>query len=502
MAKTETAMNDVQELLRLVEGGISCFSMVTHEEQQALEVIRKAARTVNWKMRIWSAGRGSRDGLHPMLGEKTENPSPEEGLKEFCNLPSRTFCVALDLGKYLQSFLILRMLRDTIHRIELNQNVLVLIDSEDCLPECIRTCCRRFDLSLPSEEELENVFRNTLRQIHNKTPLEIGLSKEGLAAIIRNLRGLSIRQARRLLQEAVAGDRRLDDEDVNRIIAGKRRLLEADGLLEYVQAPLTLDEIGGMKNLKEWLATREKAFSPQAAEFGLTPPRGILILGVQGAGKSLCAKAIAAAWRQPLFRLDCGTLYNKYIGESENNLRKALRQIEAMSPAILWIDEVEKAFASAASQSTDGGLSKRMFATLLTWMQEHKQPVFLVATANDIEALPPELLRKGRFDEIFFVGLPGKEVRKEIFAIHLKKRKRKPEQFDLEALAEAADGFSGSEIEQAVLSALYKAFHQKKNLDTALLLESVRNTVPLSVTMRERVEALYQWAQGRVIWAD
>ena len=502
MAKSETAMNDVQELLRLVEGGVSSLSIVTYEEHQALELIRKAAQILDWKMRIWSAGRGSRDGLHPVLGGKTENPSPEEGLKEFCNLPSRTFCVALDLGKYLQSFLILRMLRDTIHRIELNQNVLVLIDSEDCLPECIRTCCRRFDLSLPSEEELENVFRNTLRQIHNKTPLEIGLSKEGLKAIIRNLRGLSIRQARRVLEEAVAGDRRLDDEDVNRIIAGKRRLLEADALLEYVEAPLTLDEIGGMKNLKQWLATREKAFSPQAAEFGLPPPRGVLILGVQGAGKSLCAKAIAAAWRQPLFRLDCGTLYNKYIGESENNLRKALRQIEAMSPAILWIDEIEKAFASAASQSTDGGLSKRMFATLLTWMQEHKQPVFLVATANDIEALPPELLRKGRFDEIFFVGLPGKEVRQEIFAIHLKKRKRKPEEFELEALADAAEGFTGSEIEQAVLSALYKAFHQKKDVDTDLLLESVRNTVPLSVTMRERMEALYQWAQGRVIWAD
>jgi len=502
MAWSETAMNDLQELLRLVEGGVSCISIVTYEEHHALELIRKAAQKLDWKMRIWSAGRGSRDGLHPVLGGKTENPSPEEGLKEFCNLPSRTFCVALDLSRYLQSHLILRMLRDTIHRVELNQSVLILIDGEDCLPECIRSYSRRFDLSLPSEEELENVFRNTLRQIHNKTPLEIGLSKEGLKAIIRNLRGLSIRQARRVLEETVAGDRRLDDEDVNRIIAGKRRLLEADALLESVEAPLTLDEIGGMKNLKQWLATREKAFSPQAAEFGLTPPRGILILGVQGAGKSLCAKAIAAAWRQPLFRLDCGTLYNKYIGESENNLRKAMRQIEAMSPAILWIDEIEKAFASAASQSTDGGLSKRMFATLLTWMQEHKQPVFLVATANDIEALPPELLRKGRFDEIFFVGLPGKEVRREIFAIHLKKRKRKPEEFDLEALADAAEGFSGSEIEQAVLSALYKAFHQKKDVNTDLLLESVRNTVPLSVTMRERVEALYRWAQGRVIWAD
>lgn len=502
MANAAMKNGDVQELLRLVEGGVSCLSIVTCEEHQALEVIRKAAEALKWKMRIWSAGRGSRDGLHPVLGARTENSSPEEGLTEFCNLPCHTFCVALDLGKYLQSPLILRMLRDTVHWVELNQSVLILIDSEDCLPECIRSSSRRFDLLLPTEEELEHVFRNTLRQIHNKTPLEIGLSQEGLRAILRNLRGLSIRQARHVLGEAVAGDRRLTDEDVNRIISGKRRLLEADALLEFVQAPLTMDEIGGMKTLKQWLETRKKSFLPAAREFGLTPPRGILILGVQGAGKSLCAKAIAAAWRQPLFRLDCGTLYNKYIGESENNLRKALFQIEAMSPAILWIDEIEKAFASAASQSTDGGLSKRMFATLLTWMQEHKQPVFLVATANDIEALPPELLRKGRFDEIFFVGLPAAEVRREIFAIHLKKRKRNPEQFDLDTLAEAAEGFSGSEIEQVVLSALYKAFHQAQELTTEILLEAVRSTVPLSVTMRERIEGLYQWAQGRVIWAD
>ncbi len=494
-------MNDVQELIRLVQGGVSCLSIVTHEEHQALEVIRKAAQELGWKMRIWSAGRGTRDGLFAVL-DRTENPTPDEGLQEFCRLPSHTFCVALDLGKHLQSHLILRMLRDAIYRIELNQSMLVLIDSEDCLPGSIRSCSRRFELSLPSAEELENIFRNTLRQIRNKTPLEIGLSKEGLEAIIRNLRGLSIRQARQLLQEVAAADRRLDDEDVNRIIAGKRALIEADRLLESVETPLTMDEIGGMGNLKKWLSARKKAFSKEAAEFGLTPPRGILILGVQGAGKSLCAKAIAAAWRQPLFRLDCGVLYNKYIGESEHNLRTALRQIEAMSPAILWIDEIEKAFASAASQSSDGGLSKRMFATLLTWMQEHKQPVFLVATANDIEALPPELLRKGRFDEIFFVGLPDKKTRREIFAIHLKKRKRDPKQFDLDALAEAAEGFSGSEIEQAVIAALHEAFSKGSELDMETLLRLVRSSVPLSVTMRERIEALYQWAQGRVIWAD
>jgi SpoVK/Ycf46/Vps4 family AAA+-type ATPase len=223
---------------------------------------------------------------------------------------------------------------------------------------------------------------------------------------------------------------------------------------------------------------------------------------VQGAGKSLCAKAIATAWHQPLLRLDPSTLFNSYIGESERNLREALRQSEMMSPVVLWIDEIEKGFASAASQSTDGGLSKRMFGTLLTWLQEHEAPVFVVATANDIEALPPELLRKGRFDEIFFVDLPSRDVRKEIFAIHLKKRKRDPKTFDLGALAEASEGFSGSEIEQAVVSTLHEVYADKTRLDTERILSALRNSPPLSVTLAERVQCLRAWAEGRCVPAD
>ena len=231
-------------------------------------------------------------------------------------------------------------------------------------------------------------------------------------------------------------------------------------------------------------------------------PRGVLMLGVQGAGKSMCAKAIATTWHRPLLRMDVGALYDRYVGESERRLRDALAQAEAMAPIVLWIDEIEKAFASAASQSTDGGLSKRMFGTLLTWMQEHQQPVFLVATANDIEALPPELLRKGRFDEIFFVDLPERETRAQIFAIHLNKRKRDPVHFDLEALADSSAGFSGAEIEQAVISGLHDAFAKHSELGTEHVLRALRNSPPLSVTMAERVEALRAWANGRCVPAD
>ena len=495
-------MDDVSTVVNLIQGGYSCISIATHEEFEALDVVRRAAKKLEYGMRIWSLGLGTRDGHNPLHSPNSKNKTPEAGLMEFAVATTKTVCVMLDIAPLLNDSVTLRALRDTIHRVTMNRSVLVLIDSEDKLPDVIKSYVRHVELSPPSEMELDLLVRSTVREIFNVTPLEIGITKRGLAAMIRNLRGLSARQARQLIYDITVVDKRLDDSDVNKIIAGKRRLLQSDGLLEYVEAPLTMDEIGGMANLKEWLRLRKNAFSEKAGEFGITPPRGVLMLGVQGAGKSLCAKAIATAWQQPLYRLDCGTLYNSYVGESERNLRKARRQIEAMAPAVLWIDEIEKAFASAASQSTDGGLSKRMFATLLTWMQEHPEPVFLVATANDIKALPPELLRKGRFDEIFFVGLPGPQAREAIFKIHLTKRGQPFEAFDKTRLVAAAEGYSGAEIEQAILSALHDAFDKQTVMDTESLEKAVRSSPPIAVTMAEEIAALYAWADGRCVPAD
>ena len=495
-------MNDVSEFIKLIKAGYCCISIVTHEEAEALDVIRRAAKNLEYDMKIWSAGRGIRDGHYPVFSIDSTHCDICEGLQEFASGPTKTLYVMLDTARHLDSNINLRILRDAIGRIELNKSILVLIDSEEKLPDVVKSYCRPFELSLPSDTELDMLLRSTLREIHDMTPLEIGITKGGLQAIIRNLRGLSLRQAKQLICDVVSTDHRFEDEDVNRIIAGKRRMIRSDGLLEYVEAPLKMDEIGGMANLKQWLELRKNGFDEKAFEFGITPPHGVLILGVQGAGKSLCAKAIATAWQQPLYRLDCGTLYNSYIGESERNLRKALKQIEAMSPAILWIDEIEKAFASAASQSTDGGLSKRMFATLLTWMQEHQEAVFLVATANDIQALPPELLRKGRFDEIFFVGLPNTESRKAILSIHLDKRKRDPKKFNLNKLAKLSEGYSGSEIEQAVLSALHEAYANDREIDNDLIIKCIQSSPPISVTMAEHIHELNRWARGRCVLAD
>ncbi|MCH8053674.1 MAG: AAA family ATPase [Planctomycetes bacterium] len=360
----------------------------------------------------------------------------------------------------------------------------------------------RLELALPDEKELEQIVRKTLRRLNKNKKIDIEITRSTWRTIIRNLRGLNRRQVDQIIVDVVADDRRFDEADINDILAFKRRAVQSGSLLEYVQCPVDINEIGGISRLKRWLKQRQNAVSDKATEFGLEAPRGVLLLGVQGAGKSFCAKAIATAWQRPLLRMDPGALYDRYIGESERRLRDALRQAEVMAPIILWIDEIEKAFASAASRSSDGGLSQRMFGSLLTWMQEHTEPVFLVATANDIEALPPELLRKGRFDEIFFVDLPKKTARKQIFSIHLKKRNRDPKEFDMQALADASDGYSGAEIEQAIIAGMHDAFAEGENLTTERIVRVLQDSPPLSVTMAEKVQVLRNWAKGRCVPAD
>ncbi len=500
-------MTDQQRLEHLIRAGHTCISIVTHEEDYALALVRdtvfQLGRDLSGPgMWLWSVVGGVRDGLVADAKPVPETEHPAAALYHLSCLSERSVCVTLDLAGHLRDTRTLRLLRDLIHRFRQLSSHLVMIDHRDELPAVVAAEATRFEISLPDENELELIIRDTLRRMHREQRIEVDISRKGLRTIIRNLRGLTRRQAEQIIIEAVIEDRRFDASDINTVLAGKRRALHAGGLLEYVEAPVDLSEIGGLRRLKNWLKQRRDAMSAEAARFGLGAPRGVLMLGVQGAGKSLCAKAIATAWHRPLLRMDVGALYDRYVGESERRLRDALQQAEMMAPIILWIDEIEKAFASAASRSTDGGLSQRMFGSLLTWMQEHEAPVFLVATANDIEALPPELLRKGRFDEIFFVDLPGKPTRKKILAIHLRKRGRDPESFDLDRLAQAAEGYSGAEIEQAVVSALHDAFAASAGLTTDHIVKALEDSPPLSVTMAERVEALRTWARGRCVPAD
>jgi SpoVK/Ycf46/Vps4 family AAA+-type ATPase len=278
----------------------------------------------------------------------------------------------------------------------------------------------------------------------------------------------------------------------------KYELLGRDGVLSFEYETAKFSEIGGMRRLRQWLEVRKEFFLEETDE-KLDPPRGMLLLGVQGCGKSLVAKATAAIFRAPLLRLDFGVLYNKYYGETERNLRKAFETAEVMSPCVLWMDEIEK---GVAVQNDDDGLSRRILGTFLTWLSEHKKPVFIVATANDIMRLPPELVRKGRFDEIFFVDLPSTQNRQDILLIHLRKRALDPEQFNLEAIVKATDGFSGSEIEQAIVSAMYTAHAKREVLTQDDLLGEICQTRPLSVVMAEKVREVREWAATRTVPCD
>jgi SpoVK/Ycf46/Vps4 family AAA+-type ATPase len=332
--------------------------------------------------------------------------------------------------------------------------------------------------------------------------VEVNLTKEEMAGLLKHLSGLTLMEAGKILTKAIIEDHRLTPEDIRHVIEAKKAVVEREGLLEYYPVEQTMANVADLVNLKKWLGKRKNVVANplKAEEFGLSFPRGVLLLGVPGCGKSLCAKAVASEWGLPLLKFDTSNLYNKYIGESEKNFKRAIRAAERMAPVVLWIDELEKAFAMGGTE--DGGVSQRILGTFLNWMQDRKGEVFIVATANDIERLPPEFLRKGRFDEIFFVDLPDAETRREIFRIHLTSRGQDPGRFDLNHLAQESDGFTGSEIEEVVVSGLYTAFSDSQTLTTGDLQREVRGTVPLSVTMAEKVGALRAWARSRTVPAN
>ena len=495
-------MTDREGLQHLVVSRHACIAVVTHDEPYVLTLLREVAVQRGAEMWVWSVTLGWREGLLAGSPPVAETEHPAAAMFYLAQQPpTPRMYVALDLAGHLKDERTLRATREAVHRVEAFGGNLILVDAHGDLPPGIDRIATRFEVSLPDAAELDRIVRQTVRRVNEDGRLHVSMTRPELDAVVRNLAGLDRRQARQVILDVICDDCRFDATDVPRILARKRNAIGA-GPLEYVEAPVSLDEVGGLKRLKQWLAARQNCLTDRAAEFGLPAPRGVLMLGVQGAGKSLSAKAVATAWQRPLLRLDAGNLYDRYIGESEKRLREALRQAERMAPVVLWVDEIEKGFASAASHSSDGGLSKRMFGTLLTWMQEHTAPVFLVATANDIAALPPELLRKGRFDEIFFVDLPDLEARHAILRLHLAKRERDPAGFDLDALAEASAGYSGAEIEQGIVSALHEAYAGREELTTAHVLASLQGSPPLSVTMAERIAELRAWAQGRCVPAD
>ena len=497
---SETNLDRMRDLMKVTSQ--PAITIATAEEMYALDLVRDAGADQGLRCSRWTLTGGLQDAAVEDHGLVPDTEAPEKALRHIARSRQPGIYVMLDLGQHIEEVKVSRALRDALFRANDQAQLFVLIDHERVREPVIRQYAVEFEIHPPDAEEIERLVRTQLRVHHRHTPIDIDVKRSEWEAMIRNLRGLTRRQIRNIVAEVVRDDQRFDSEDLPRIVARKREYVQADGLLEFIDAPIALEDIGGLKTLKKWLSSRLLTTEAEAEEHGLDSPRGVLMLGVQGAGKSLCAKAISAAWKRPLLRLDPTALYDRYVGESENRLRSALRQAELMAPIILWIDEIEKGFAAMGNTSGDGGLSRRMFGSLLTWMQEHREPVFMVATANDIESLPPELMRKGRFDEIFFVDLPGEEAREAILKIHLRKRRLNADDFDLPGLIAATDGFSGAEIEQGIIAARHEAFSRRDSVTTQSLLDVYAASPPLSVTMAEKVSQLRQWAQGRCVMAD
>jgi SpoVK/Ycf46/Vps4 family AAA+-type ATPase len=326
----------------------------------------------------------------------------------------------------------------------------------------------------------------------------IELDGDARERLLSAARGLTLKEAENVFAKTLVTDGRLSGDDIDIVFSEKQQVIKKSGLLEYYAAQEKFSDVAGLSNLKDWLRKRSIAFTDRAKQFGLPAPRGVLLLGVQGCGKSLCAKAVSGLWGLPLLRFDVGRMFSSLVGSSEENIRRAIQVAESVAPAILWIDEIDKALAGAAnSAGSDGGTAARVFGTLLTWLSEKTSPVFVIATANDVSHLPPELLRKGRLDEIFFVDLPAAIERRDIFRIHLQKRGRDPANFDLDELARVSEGFNGAEIEEAVISALFDAFSGNDTMDTEIIKAAIKETVPLSKTMSEELNRLHTWAVGR-----
>jgi len=488
-------MSDLGDVELVIRSRVPLILVQSREEPRVVELFRRVARRQGIPLYRWMASTGLQ-----RLDEAETAPAtrlkPAEALAHIRTLSTPGIFLLLDFHPYLKDPLTVRLVRDIAQQHERTGQTIVLTSPELELPRELSHHAAQFDLSLPDQAALEQLITDEARAWTRRNPgRRVQARSAALKSLTRNLVGLTLADARRLVRSAIADDGAITDDDVHRLIQAKYQLLDQGGVLSFELDSVAMADVAGLDNLKRWLERRHEIFLSADPPPGLDPPKGVLLLGVQGSGKSLAAKAVAGAWGVPLLRLDFATLYNKYYGETERNLRESLKTAGMMAPCVLWIDEIEKGLAV----DEDGGPSRRILGTLLTWMAERKERVFFVATANDIQALPPELLRKGRFDEIFFVDLPSAEVRSVIFRIHLARRGQDLAAFDLDELAQAAQGFSGAEIEQAVVSGLYTAHAKKEKLGMEHLRQELAGTRPLSVLMAEDIAHLRAWAAQRTV---
>jgi hypothetical protein len=490
------------ELELLVRAHYGLIILETNESEPAEQLARQIASDLSLHYYHWTRSKGIRRGGN--VGDPlVEDTREAQKALTFIEREGSGIVLLRDMAGYLEDPLVVSHLLDTLKVLDTRRGALMLVGHDVRLPDRLRPLATTFRVPPPSYDDYRLLVERLIREHSARMPVTVDLTPQDRVRLTQNLMGLSLSEAEKIVTRQIIEDGALRARDIEGVIAAKRQAVQQDGLLEYYPAEGPLSDVAGMRGLKQWLVRRRTVIAdPQrAASMGLDFPKGVLLLGVPGCGKSLCAKAIACEWGLPLLKLDPANLYDKYVGDSEKNFKRAMQTAERMAPVVLWIDELEKAFAAGNSDS-DGGLSRRVFGTFLSWLQDRRGSVFVVATSNDVSQLPPEFIRKGRFDEVFFVDLPSAEARRDVFAIHLRKRRQDATRFDLMALADASDGFSGAEIEGCVAGALYAAFSANAPLTPDLLFDELARTKPLSQTMPERVAGLREWARPRVVMAD
>jgi len=520
-------LDPLARLKVLLESSTPIVVIETVEEVRAVWLVRAACAALNLAVFEWTIASGlvrsgndggellparPESGLPHTSAEQAQANSkaiynsqdPAQMLSNLQGISIEATFILKDLHRHMDQPVVVRRLRDVGQKFSENRRTIVLTSPKVEIPPELRGLVEFLDLPLPDRQRLRQIIDEVVARISHDHTVQRKIDPKGYDVIVESLRGLTEEESERSLSQALVAGYTLSPEIAKDVLASKKSLLRRSEMLQFTEASETFSNLGGLENLKEWLALRRGAWEDSARAFGLDPPRGVIILGVQGCGKSLCARAVAGQWNLPLVKFDTAAVYDKFIGETEKRIQKVFATAEGLAPCVLWIDELEKVFAGSGpdSASVDAGVSSRLLASFLTWMQDRRAPVFVAATCNNVTALPPELIRKGRFDELFFVDLPNQSERKEIFSIQLAKRKRKAADFDLDQLGASAKGFSGAEIDAAVQTALYTAYSQKNELSTRLLQNALTQTVPLSVTRSEEIERLREWATGRAVAAS
>jgi SpoVK/Ycf46/Vps4 family AAA+-type ATPase len=482
------------EIEDLIRARYSLIWAVSPEETRVEESLKKLCVEREMRLEVWSItegfktianGQGTRDVKDPM-----------KALDHVLRGEGRALYVLRDFHPFLKEPAVVRRLRDAATELrKTKKSLIVLSPLSKFPPELEKSISAVVDWELPNRQEVEQAARKLLPNAPPATQQLVESDPTYMENVVEAALGLTLVEAENVFAKAMV---RTHTFDLETILEEKKQIIRKSGLLEYYEHREEFSDVGGMDTLKDWLVKRRNAFNSRARDFGLPLPKGILLIGVPGTGKSLTAKAVGALWKMPLLRLDVGKVFAGLVGSSEENIRTVIKTAEAVAPAILWIDELEKGFSGTGSSGqTDGGTTSRVFGSFITWLQEKTTPVFVIATANNVQALPPELLRKGRFDEIFFCDLPDREDRRAIIDIHIRKKKRDPGQFDMDKLIDATVDYSGAEIEQAVVAALYDAFDTGNDLSSDGLLATLKEIVPLAITMREVIDSMREWARTR-----